>query len=319
MENINFFRGNLFTSKCQTLVNTVNCVGIMGAGIALEFRYRYPKMYERYVELCQQRQIQIGKLWLYTGEPNRRFVLNFPTKNDWKYESKPEYLQKGLQKFLETYKEKGITSVAFPLLGADKGGLDPEFSREIMERYLSLCDIPVEIYQFDPYAQDDLIDIAYDVFTRGKTPDIAKRTGIDTKTITKIRKVLESNNNVNSLNQLSKIKGIGEATMEKCYEVVQRQRVQPKSVSQDLFTQAITPSEPINGKTYAVAKKGKVENGNIPTSEKVRLTGLDLQTIFNIENHKEEVSVKDVRIYCEKLKLNPVEVLSYYFGELQVR
>ena len=316
MESIKFYKGNIFTSKCQTLVNTVNCVGVMGAGIALEFRYRYPKMYKRYVELCEQKQIQIGKLWLYTNEPNRRWVLNFPTKKDWKYESKPEYLEKGLQKFLETYREKGITSVAFPLLGADKGGLDPEFSRRIMEKYLSLCDIPVEIYQFDPSAQDDLINITYDIFTRGQIPDIAKRTGIDTKTITKIRRVLE-NSNVNSLNQLSKIKGIGEAIMEKCYETVQSFNIQPQLISQDLFTQIVDP-KPENGKIFNLGKKENGEKGKISINEKVKLTGLDLQTIFNIENHRDEVSLKDVRIYCEKLKLNPVEILSYYFSNLQI-
>lgn len=219
MSNIKIIKGNIFTTSCQTIVNTVNCLGVMGAGIALEFRYRYPVMFEKYVEFCNAGQIQIGTLWLYNKEFERKWVLNFPTKYNWKYETKPEYLEKGLKKFLETYKEKAITSIAFPLLGADKGGLNPDFSLKIMERYLSRCDIPVEIYQYDAQAADDLISSAREVFTFGKATDIAKKTGIDAKTVSKIQNALE-NSNVYSLIQLSKVKGIGEATLEKCFQVV---------------------------------------------------------------------------------------------------
>ena len=70
--------GNIFTSKCQTIVNTVNCVGVMGAGIALECRLRWPDMHTVYQDLCRQRQITIGKLWLYKSTD--RWILNFPTK-----------------------------------------------------------------------------------------------------------------------------------------------------------------------------------------------------------------------------------------------
>jgi O-acetyl-ADP-ribose deacetylase (regulator of RNase III) len=128
-------KGNIFTTKAQTIVNTVNCVGVMGAGIALEFRLREPEMYRRYVEICKAGKLSPGVLWLYkSAQPQ---VLNFPTKKDWKHPSRPEYLENGLSKFAATYREKGITSIAFPMLGADKGGLPIHVSREIMRRYLS--------------------------------------------------------------------------------------------------------------------------------------------------------------------------------------
>ncbi len=93
-------KGNIFTSAHQTLVNTVNCKGVMGAGIALEFKLRLPEMYEQYVDKCKNREIAIGKSWLYKPSPSdprgsewTKWVLNFPTKWHWKYDSKLEYLE----------------------------------------------------------------------------------------------------------------------------------------------------------------------------------------------------------------------------------
>ena len=100
-----------------------------------------------------QNQIQIGKLWLYNGP--EKWILNFPTKYHWKYKSKTEYLHKGLQKFIDTYESKGITSIAFPLLGASNGGIPEAVSLNIMLEYLEKVDVDVEIYHFDPYAQDE--------------------------------------------------------------------------------------------------------------------------------------------------------------------
>lgn len=117
--------GNIFDSKREVIVNAVNCVGVMGAGIALEYRLRYPDMFSKYQIFCEDGLLDIGKIWIYgNGEPQR--ILNFPTKKHWKFPSKEEYLRKGLEKFVETYKEKKVQSIAFPLLGADKGGLGKE-------------------------------------------------------------------------------------------------------------------------------------------------------------------------------------------------
>lgn len=137
-------KGDLFESKAQTLVNTINCVGAMGKGIALEFKKRYPEMFVKYQQLCKDNLIEVGKLWLYKS-PNK-WVLNFPTKKHWRNPSKVEYLQAGLKKFVDEYVGKGITSVAFPLLGANNGGLGPKLSLDLMTNYLSVCEIPVYIY-----------------------------------------------------------------------------------------------------------------------------------------------------------------------------
>jgi len=137
-------RGDIFESDVQTIVNTVNCLGAMGKGLALRFKNEYPDMFDAYRNICEKGLLDIGKLWLYKAD--ERWILNFPTKYDWRLPTKEHYLELGLQKFLQTYRQKGIQSIAFPLLGANNGNLDPEISLSIMNRYLSLCDIPVFIY-----------------------------------------------------------------------------------------------------------------------------------------------------------------------------
>lgn len=137
---------NIFETRCQTIVNTVNCVGVMGKGIALEMKNRYPEMFEKYKDFCQKGYIDIGKLWLYKYS-DEKWILNFPTKKHWKDNSEYEYIEEGMKKFLNTYKERGIKTIAFPMLGCNNGGLDKDKVLQIMVQYLIKCeDIIVEIY-----------------------------------------------------------------------------------------------------------------------------------------------------------------------------
>ncbi|MCX7612340.1 MAG: macro domain-containing protein [Ignavibacterium sp.] len=156
MDNIKVLKGNLFNSSSQTLVNTVNTKGVMGKGLALEFRLRYPEMFYEYKKLCKNNNLKIGDLWLF--KTTDRWILNFPTKQDWKEKSKIEYLEIGLQKFLNIYKDYGITSIAFPVLGSNLGGLDQEESLAIMQKYLAQCEIPIEIYLHDSNLSDQLFE-----------------------------------------------------------------------------------------------------------------------------------------------------------------
>lgn len=217
MSNIKIIKGNLFTSESQTIVNTVNTVGVMGAGVALEFRFRYPDMYKKYVELCKNKQVAIGKLWLYKSDI--KWILNFPTKEDWKEDSKIEYLEKGLQKFLDTYKEKGITSIAFPVLGARHGNIPEKVSLEIMEKYLSKCDIPVEIIRYDPNANDDIFDILKNKLMNLSVEEISKRTGIQKQYSELLLESLKKNK-IKNMSRLATVEGIGEKTLEKLYNYI---------------------------------------------------------------------------------------------------
>lgn len=215
--NLRFISGNIFNSKAQTIVNTVNCVGIMGKGIALVYKLRYPLMFEIYKNHCDQKYIGIGKLWLYNQQPNIPWVLNFPTKYHWKYPSKLEYIQKGLIKFSETYKEKGITSIAFPLLGTHNGGLEKEDVKLLMIEHLSKCDIPIEVYDYDPSSSDDLFEKFKNNWKKLSPKEINAATGMQPQYIRKLSEVLEDPE-VYSMIALVNYAGIGERTLQKSFD-----------------------------------------------------------------------------------------------------
>lgn len=208
-------KGNIFTTKSQTIVNTINCVGVMGAGIALEFRLREPLMYRRYVELCKNKQINPGVLWIFRS--SERVVLNFPTKKDWKRPSKLEYLEMGLKKFVQNYRNKNITSIAFPVLGADKGGIDVCTSKRIMHDYLSdLADLDVEIYEYDPHSPDELYGNLLQIFMSRSLIDIAEEIGVPVHRLEVISEVVKSGS-ICQLGQLRQISGVGLSTLEKIF------------------------------------------------------------------------------------------------------
>jgi len=220
--SITFKKDNIFNSKAQVIVNTVNCVGVMGKGVALVFKLRYPKMFDIYKDYCFQKPklINIGKLWLYKGEADVPWVLNFPTKFHWKYPSKMEYLEKGLQKFVDTYKEKGITSIAFPLLGTHNGGLDKQEVLSLMQNYLGQCDIPIEIYEYDPFASDDLFGTFKAKWNA--IPEAEKKSATSIRTQKQIDTISAAVNSdsVKSMIALIEYDGIGLKTMEKCFKLV---------------------------------------------------------------------------------------------------
>ena len=137
--------GDLFTSKAQTLVNTVNCVGIMGKGIALQFRKRFPDMFRDYEERCRRKDVRLGRPYLYaTMLPP--YILNFPTKDHWRSVTRLADLERGLEYLLSHYREWGITSIAVPPLGCGEGQLEWRVVGPTLYRYLSRMDIPVELY-----------------------------------------------------------------------------------------------------------------------------------------------------------------------------
>jgi O-acetyl-ADP-ribose deacetylase (regulator of RNase III) len=140
---IEFTNASIFTLPAQTLVNTVNTVGVMGKGIALEFKNRNPRMFNQYRDICRRTDLRPGKLWLYSE--SKQWVLNFPTKIDWRNPSKIEYVEAGLKTFVSTYRDLGITSIAFPPLGCGNGGLHWPTVRAMMTEYLAPLDIPVTI------------------------------------------------------------------------------------------------------------------------------------------------------------------------------
>jgi len=137
--------GDILQSKAQTLVNTVNCVGIMGKGIALEFKKRFPEMFEDYAERCERKEVKPGVPYLYkTLLPPQ--IINFPTKDHWKSVSRIADVERGLKHLLSRYKEWGVTSLAIPPLGCGNGQLEWKAVGPLIYRYANKMDIPVELY-----------------------------------------------------------------------------------------------------------------------------------------------------------------------------
>lgn len=216
---IKYIQGNIFNSKCQTVVNTVNCVGVMGKGIAQVYKLRYPLMFNEYQEHCKNKLIKPGVLWLFNKQKNAPWILNFPTKFHWKYPSKIEWIESGLQKFVETYEKKGITSIAFPLLGTHNGGLDIQEVKSLMDKYLSNCSIDIEIYDYDPNAKDDLFEQFKTRWLGLNSESIKKETGIQPQYARKITEIIKIGE-VKSMIALANYKGIGEKTLEKAFNYV---------------------------------------------------------------------------------------------------
>lgn len=158
--------GNLFESEKKTLVNTVNCVGVMGKGIALEFKKRYPDMYKEYQELCRHNAVKPGQPYLYRDLTGAS-ILVFPTKDHWRTTSKLEYVINGLDWFVNHYESLKIDSIAFPPLGCGNGGLKWEDVGPIMYQKLSKLPIDIEIYA--PYGtKTDMLKAEYLSVNTGK-------------------------------------------------------------------------------------------------------------------------------------------------------
>jgi len=137
--------GDMFTSEMQTIVNTVNCVGVMGKGIAQIFKKKYPAMFEDYADRCSRRGVRLGEPYHYkdlTGVS----IVNFPTKGHWRAATRLDDVEAGLIYFVKHFKQWGITSVAFPPLGCGNGGLEWATVGPLMYSRLSALEIPVEIY-----------------------------------------------------------------------------------------------------------------------------------------------------------------------------
>lgn len=221
---VKYIKGNIFNSKTQTIVNTINCVGVMGKGIAQVFKLRYPQMFLEYKIHCSNKLIKPGVLWLYNKQSNSPWILNFPTKLHWKYPSKIEWIEDGLIKFVETYEQKGIKSICFPLLGTHNGGLEVAKVKALMDRYLNQCNIDVEIYEYDPNAKDDLFEDFKSKWLLLDSLSIKKETGIQPQYAKRISEIVNSGE-VKSMIGIANYKGIGEKTLEKAFNYVLNRNV----------------------------------------------------------------------------------------------
>ncbi|AKN94480.1 type II toxin-antitoxin system antitoxin DNA ADP-ribosyl glycohydrolase DarG [Xanthomonas oryzae] len=161
---ITFTQGNLLESGAEALVNTVNTVGVMGKGIALMFKERFKENFLRYAAACKDNQVRIGKI--FVTEVNEldgpRWIINFPTKQHWRGDSRIEWITEGLQDLHRFLSENKVKSIAIPPLGAGNGGLDWAEVRPLIEEVLAGLD--TDILVFEPTL---------------KYQNVAKRSGVE--------------------------------------------------------------------------------------------------------------------------------------------
>ena len=162
---ITFTQGNLLEADVEAVVNTVNTVGIMGKGIALMFKERFPDNFEDYARACRAGEVDVGKMFVTesTGLFGPRWIINFPTKTHWRVKTRIEWVEEGLKDLVRTIRQKNIRSIAIPPLGCGNGGLDWHDVRPAIVSALEQID-GLDAVVYEPTS---------------KYQNVAKRTGVE--------------------------------------------------------------------------------------------------------------------------------------------
>jgi len=157
---IEYKTGDILSEDAEALVNTVNCVGIMGRGVALQFKNAFPANFQAYKLACDRHEVQPGRMFVFENQTltNPRFIINFPTKRHWKGKSRIEDIEAGLAALTREIRDRNIRSIALPPLGSGLGGLNWPDVRARIERALDA--LPnVKIIVFEPKGAPDARDM----------------------------------------------------------------------------------------------------------------------------------------------------------------
>jgi O-acetyl-ADP-ribose deacetylase (regulator of RNase III)/uncharacterized protein YwgA len=156
---IHYKIGNLLDSNAEALVNTVNTVGVMGKGIALQFKNMFSNNFKIYANACKKQEVKIGELLIIEEDIlllGKKIIINFPTKTDWRLPSEYKYIEAGLAALVKVIEQRNIKSIAIPPLGAGNGGLDWLKVKSILEKYLANVDADIIIYEPNAAVQEIL-------------------------------------------------------------------------------------------------------------------------------------------------------------------
>jgi len=170
---LQLIRGDILKADAEALVNTVNCVGVMGRGIALQFRKAFPENFKAYKSACDKKQLHPGKMYVYDLNrfQNPRYIFNFPTKRHWKGKSKIEDIESGLEALVKEVAKLNIRSIAIPPLGCGLGGLSWNQVKPIIQRaFDALPDVHVFLYEpaGAPAAEDMVKEKKAPSMTKGR-------------------------------------------------------------------------------------------------------------------------------------------------------
>lgn len=136
---IRYVEGDILEAQAEALVNTVNCVGIMGRGIALQFKEAFPENFKAYAVACKREEVRPGRMFVYETDEltGPRYIINFPTKVHWRGKSRIEYIESGLEALVHEVRERDIRSIAIPPLGSGLGGLAWTEVRPLIDRAMA--------------------------------------------------------------------------------------------------------------------------------------------------------------------------------------
>ena len=146
---IEYKNGDILREDVEAIVNTVNCVGIMGRGLALQFKNKFPQNFKEYQLACTNKEVQLGKMFVHqTGQLiNPKYIINFPTKGHWKQNSKIEDISNGLDDLITIIEKYSIKSIAIPPLGSGLGGLDWKMVKKLIEEKLKNINCTVILFE----------------------------------------------------------------------------------------------------------------------------------------------------------------------------
>ena len=147
---IHYKTGNLLDSEAEALVNTVNTVGVMGKGIALQFKNRFPNNFKLYAKACKANEVKVGQLFVTEEQTllaGKKVIINFPTKTNWRLPSEYSYIDSGLSELVKIINERNIKSIAIPPLGAGNGGLDWNRVKQVLVRHLEHVNCDIHVYE----------------------------------------------------------------------------------------------------------------------------------------------------------------------------
>ena len=217
--------GNIFNSQAEAIVVTVNCVGYMGKGMALECALRFPEIEKQYKDLCENRRISIGRVeWMPIL--NGSNLILFPTKDDYKFPSKYSYIDAGLKHLVDTCKSHSIKSIAVPRLGSELGGLDWERVRPMVLEAFQKINIELELWSFGTQGNDPLI-LSIENKLNLNPLEAAHSTGINSDQIEMLLSFIRANGFLTVTDLLS-IKGLGKSKVKKLVKWAQESQLLPE-------------------------------------------------------------------------------------------
>ena len=226
---ITYLEGTVFNTDADAIVNTINCIGAMNAGIALEYGLRYPELLKEYEQKCKNKEISVGHIYYYKDK--EKLIVNFPTKWHFKYPSKLEWIEDGLKDFVTTYKQYNIKSIAFTKLGTLNGGLDWDRVKILMEKYLNNLDIPVYICLDNKKDAEGLEKEMLNVFNDLSAEELKQNIRLTTKQLD----ILKQNMPINRFWKIKEIEGIGTTTYKSLFNYCKSQTEGKRFKQMNLF------------------------------------------------------------------------------------